>query len=78
MGSNFAWMLILAKYLGLSRRFSKFGSGAEIWGTPRGAPPRPKNLNFFFFQNLDFFEDMVSTMSILKEMSKCKLYFLYF
>ena len=56
MGSNFAWMLILAKYLGLSRRFSKFGSGAEIWGTPRGAPPRPKNLKKNFFAKFQFFD----------------------
>ena len=49
------------------------------YGVPLGGPPQgPKISNFFFLQNLDFFEDMVSTMSILKEMSKCKLYFLYF
>ena len=55
MGSNLAWMPILAKYLGLSRRFSNFGSGPEIWGTTRGAPPRPNYLKKIFFPKFQFF-----------------------
>ena len=76
MGSNFAWMLILAKYLGLSRRFSNFGLGAEIWGTPRGAPRGPKISKNFFLQNFNFLTEMVPTKFVLIELSITNFHYL--